>query len=348
VGDFVVIGAGEAFRRTLKERDGDHLDGVDRYRDAIDDLDDRRLGHYYVDPRGLIDDMLRQDPQQTQGLRELIAVFAVDRLGPVAGAFVADAHGLAIDSTVTGIPEGSLRELARLWSGGRSELMRELPGDAWAAFATPDVGESAGALLRSSARVFSGAVLTAGVTRATGLDLEHDVFPWVGEVGGFLRGTDASGLDFGLVIQATDNDRAAAAMRTLVGTLRRQSSFTPRRRHVPGAQSAFIISDSENGPLILARGNSRLVAAYGGAAAALRPDAALGDGGEIARAKDALGGGLEPTVLLSVPALIAVLDTAEIEYEDDVRPYLRTLDMVAAGGTADGDRMRSRIAATFR
>jgi hypothetical protein len=33
---------------------------------------------------------------------------------------------------------------------------------------------------------------------------------------------------------------------------------------------------------------------------------------------------------------------------DGVRTYLQTLDMVAAGGTADGDRTRSRIAANIR
>ena len=351
VGDFVVIGTGEAFRQTLEARSGDHLDGVARYRDAIDELPDDRLGHYYVDAKPLIDAVLRQGPQASLGLREVIALFPIERLGPLVGDLAADADGMAIDSTLTGIPEGSLRELARLWSGGRASLLRDLPSDSWGAFATPDVGESARAMFASFERVFGGAVFSADLRRQTGLDPRRDFFRWVGQAGGFLRGTDVNRPDWAVVIEVTEDRRAAAAMRTFVRALRPLNAST-RRVSITGAQVAFAVTEHRGAPpAIVARRPGRVVLGLGPAVAAvLRPAATLGSGGAYARARDALGDGLEPSGLLSMGGLLAAVDESRSLRRElgEIRRYLQTLDIVAVGGAAEGDRMRSRIVAAFK
>jgi hypothetical protein len=49
VADFVVIGSEDAFKRSADTRDADSLLDDDRYGDAIGELEEERLGHYYVD-----------------------------------------------------------------------------------------------------------------------------------------------------------------------------------------------------------------------------------------------------------------------------------------------------------
>ena len=45
---------------------------------------------------------------------------------------------MAIDTVATGVPEGPLRELARCARAAETELLAELPGDAWGAMALPE------------------------------------------------------------------------------------------------------------------------------------------------------------------------------------------------------------------
>ena len=137
VDDFLVFGTEDAFKRSVDTRDGDKLVDSDRYKDAIEDLEEDRLGHYYVDVKPLIDAALKQDPEAAQKFEQFKSLLPLDKLGPITGAFTANGDGMALDTIVTGVPEGPFRDLAQLWSGDGSELMGELPGDAWGAFVTP-------------------------------------------------------------------------------------------------------------------------------------------------------------------------------------------------------------------
>ena len=49
IDDVVVVGTEDAFKRTADTRDGEKLADSDRYKNAIDELEEDRLGHYYVD-----------------------------------------------------------------------------------------------------------------------------------------------------------------------------------------------------------------------------------------------------------------------------------------------------------
>src|SRR4051794_38818298 len=49
VGDFVAIGTEPEFKRTVAAEDGDSLADEKRFKSAIDDLDDDRIGSFYVD-----------------------------------------------------------------------------------------------------------------------------------------------------------------------------------------------------------------------------------------------------------------------------------------------------------
>ena len=112
------------------------------------------------------------------------------------------------------MPEGPLRRLVELWAGGESELLGEMPGDAWGALALPKVGESAQSLFSSFAGAIGGAALNEQVKQSTGLDLEHDVFSWLGDVGVFVRGAD----------MASSAARSCSVDRRRAGRRRRSAS----------------------------------------------------------------------------------------------------------------------------
>jgi hypothetical protein len=353
IDDYLVYGSEDAFKRVVDTRDADSLADEDRYGDAIGELADERLGHYYFDVKPLLEAAKKQDAEAAADLQQVERMFPLDKLGPVTGAFTADGDGMALDTVVTGIPDGPMRNLAELWSGGESELLGELPGDAWGAFAAPRVGEMAESLMSSFAGAIGGAAVAAQVKQATGLDLQQDVFSWVGDVGAFIRGSDMASLDGALVIASTDEERATAAFGKIIALIGRQTGVKPEPVQVEGAESAFAIAapDAEK-RIVLARSADRVVAAYGeqAAAAALSSDARLADSDSFGAAEEVLGDGMQPSFLLSFEDVVALADaTGETDAEfDKARPYLEALGVVTSGGELDGDRAQSRVAVTLK
>jgi hypothetical protein len=354
VDDFVVIGSEDALKRTIDMRDGgEKLADSDRYASAMDDLEDDRLGQYFIDMKVLMDAAIKQDPQSAAQFEQFRSLFPFDKLGPLAGSLQANGDHLAIDSVMTGLPEGPVRTLTQVFSGGGSELTSGLPGDAWAAFALPKLGEAAKVVVTSFAGAIGGAAAAVEFKRATGLDLEQDVFSWVGDAGVFVRGASESALDGALVIQSTDDAKASAAFGKIIGLIGKDWAVQPEPIQVAGAESAFSLAapDLEK-PIVLARGKGRVVAAYGeeAAAAALDPATKLGDSELYRDAKDALADGMEPGFLLSMPAVITLVDAigeADADYAD-AKPYLESLGAVTTGGKVDGDTAKSRIAVTLK
>jgi hypothetical protein len=351
VGDFAVIGTQTAFERTVDTREGDSLADGDRYEDAIGELEEERLGHYYLDAKSLLAAVLKEDPEAARNLRQFQSLFPVDKLGPITGAFTADGDGMALDTVVTGVPEGPLRNLAQLWSGGATELMGELPGDAWGAFAIPKLGESAESLFSAFGGAIGAAAIAGQVKQATGLDLQQDIFSWIGDAGVFVRGADMATLDGALVIGSTDDARAEAAFGKIVGLIGRETGNAPQPVKVEGAAAAFAIAaPGAEQPVVLARGEGRVVAAYGkrAATAALAPDAKLADSDGFGEAEKILG--FEPSFLLSVADVVRLADAlgaTDAEF-DKARPYLEALGVVTSGGKAEDDRVESRVAVTLR
>ena len=75
------------------------------------------------------------------------------------GSFAANGDRLALD--VRRLEGDSLKDLGPLaagWGGGSTPLMKELPGDAWAAFGTPKYG----AALKQTLDAFAGMLGGAG------------------------------------------------------------------------------------------------------------------------------------------------------------------------------------------
>jgi hypothetical protein len=354
IDDFVVIATEKAFKRTADVRDGGKtLADSDRYKSAIDDLADDRLGLMFVDMKTLIDASLAKDPESAAQFEQVKQFLPLDKLGPTVASLQADGDAIVVDSATTGVPEGPFRTLIELTSGAKTELMADLPGDAWGAFALPKLGETAKTMFSSFAGAIGGAAAAAEVKRSTGLDLEQDIFSWIGDAGLFVRGATEQELDGALVIQSTDDAKASAAFGKIIGLIGKEAGARPDPIQLEGAESAFsLTTPGAEKPIVLARGEGRVVAAYGeeAAKAALDPATQLGDSELYGDAKAALEDGMEPGFLLSMPAVLELIDAVgetDADY-DKVKPYLETLNAITSAGKVDGDTAKSRIAVTLK
>lgn len=353
VDDFVVVATDAAFRRTAEMAEGgENLADADRYKDAVGD-DDDALGHYFLDFKPLMDAALKQDPQAAAQLERFKSILPVDRLGPMTGSFEADGDGLALETVMTGVPEGPFRRLVSTWAGGGTDLLGELPGDAWGAFATPKLGETAETLFNSFAGAVGGAAVAAQVQQATGLNLQEDVFSWIGDVAVYAHGETEADLGGAIVIAATDDGKAETAFGKLIGLLGQQSGTQAEPVSVDGAESAFAFTSTDvPQPVVLARGEGRVVAALGEQAAeeALSPSAKLADSDLHGDAEEVLGDEFTPAFLLSVDTLVRLVETfGETDAEwAEVKPYLESIGVITSGGKADGDRVESRMAVSLK
>ena len=354
VDDFMVLGTEVAFKQAVDLReDGDVLADADRYKDAVDDVGDDALGHYYVDTRAIFDLARQQDPATAQQLDQFKSLFPVDQLGPLTGGFQANGDGMSLDTLMTGVPEGPFRQLAQLYSGGEGDLFGDLPGDAWAAFAAPKLGETAKTMFSSFAGALGGAAVTAQIQKQTGLNLQEDIFAWIGDAGVFVRGKTEADLDGAIVLQSTDDGRAGTAFGKLIGLIGQEAGTRPQPIQVPGAETAFrLAAPGASQPIVLARGEGRVVAAYGerAAAAALDPETKLDESPLYDDATGVLDD-LQPSFVLSVADALALADamgaTTDPDFEE-ARPYFESLGAVASGGKADDDKVQSRFAITFK
>jgi hypothetical protein len=352
--DFLIAGSEAEFKRTLDAlKDGKTLADAEPYQDGTDNLADDRLGHFYADFKRLVEIGLEQDPEAEQQLRQFEQLVPLDKLGPLLGSFSANGDRLALDMTVDFSGAKSLGALGSLATGAGTPLIQELPGGTWGAFGAPKYGESLRASLDQLAGAFGGAAMENELRKRYGIDLDDDVLSWIGDVAFFIRGDSLATLDGGAVIQVTDEDKAAAGFTKLVGLLRSVADVEAKPIDIDGADAAFAVQDGTTPkPIVFARGSGKVVIAYGtdAAAQALVPSDKLGDAEIYGQAKDALEDDLDPSFLISIPAVISLVDAigeADASW-DRAKPYLEAYDVVAFGAEGGGGRAKLRLAAGLK
>ncbi len=354
VDGFVVVGTEAEFQRTVDAANGDTLSESSRYRDAVDELPGDRLGFWFLDLPRLIDIAAKQDPASAQQLEQARAFVPFDKLGPLVGSVQADGSSVTVDSVLTGVPDGVLRQLAGLYEAGDSSLLESMPADAWGGLAVPDVGEHSRALLSAGAGAIGAAAISAQLRQATGLDVDADLFSWMGDMAFFVRGETVDTLDGALVVESTDDDRAAAAFGKIVGVIAKQAGAgTPQPVQIDGAESAvaFAAPDAP-AKVVLARGKGRVVVALGERAAAdgLGTEATLGSSELWKGAEGVLGDDYSPSLVLSMPAILKLVEASSSGDADfqAAEPYLEAFGTIAAGANADDDKLSSRFGVSLK
>ena len=350
---FAMLGTEPELKRTIDALEGDSLAEADRYGEAIGELPDERLAHFFADSKALVDAALRADPEAAAQFEQFRGLVPVDRLGPVAGSFSADGSRLAAEAVTSAEAGGLLRRFGAFTGTGSTPLLGELPGDAWGALGSPRVGESLKAVLQQVAGALGGVAIAQQLRSELGIDLEQDVFSWMGDAAFFVRGTSPDAVEGGAVISVTDEERAASAFGKLIGVLRTRGGVDARPISVDGAQTAFAVEHpGAPKPVVIARSASRVVVALGAdaAAEALAPDAKLADADAFGEARSLLGDGVAPAFLLALEPVLALVQAsgaADADFER-ARPYLEAFSVLASGGKIEDDRARSRFVAGLK
>ena len=350
---FLIAGPEAEFKRTLDTlNDGKPLADADRYTEGSESLEEDRLGHFYVDFQALVKLGFESEPNGAEQLRQFQQFVPFEKLGPLMGSFAADGDRLALDMSVDFSGAKSLGALGNLATGASTPLVKELPGDTWGAFGAPKYGESLRVTLDQFAGALGGAALEGQLRERYGIDLNDDVLSWIGDIAFFVRGDTIADLDGGAVIQVTDEAKAATGFGKLVGLLQSEAGVDAKPIKIDGADAAFSISDAATPkPIVLARGNGKVVIAYGddAAAEALSPADKLGDADLYGQAKDALED-LEPGLLLSMPSIVSLVDSSgETDAGwDEAKPYLEPYDVIAMGAEGSGGRAKVRVVAGLK
>jgi hypothetical protein len=342
----LLIGPEAEVKASIDAQKGDSLAEADRYKQGVDALDDERLAHFYMDLRTLFRLASQSGATSGQDLQAFEQFFPIDKLPPVVGSFQANGDRLALDVAVRGDSLKEMGPLAAGWGGGSTDLVKELPGDAWAAFGTPKYGETLKQTLNAYAGMLGGPAMKQQLKNQYGIDIDADVLDWIGDVAFFVRGDTLRSLDGAAVIQVTDSGKAERGFTKLVGLLQAAGGVTARPVDVDGADTAFSVSSPNlPKPIVLARSSERVVIAYGGdaAKAAFSPSSKFGDSELYGAATDALGD-VDPALLLSMPAVVKLVEasgSADAEFQR-AKPYLDAYDVIAYGveGGDDGGRFR--------
>jgi hypothetical protein len=151
----------------------------------------------------------------------------------------------------------------------------------------------------------------------------------------------------------TDPAKARAAFGKLIGLLQSRGGVAARPTKVDGAETAFALAaPGSPRPAVAARSEDRVVVASsaGAAADAFAPDDRLADSDTYAQAKSVLGDGVEPSMLVSMPAVLELASSSaggDAHFEG-AKPYLEAFSVLAGGSSRDGGRVRSRFAGGLR
>jgi hypothetical protein len=183
------------------------------------------------------------------------------------------------------------------------------------------------------------------VRRATGLDLNDDVFGWLGDAAAFVEGTAAPGFSAGLIAETSDPEAPRQALEALQRLAERDSGL--RSSGPPeGAEYGFSIGvpgiggGAEAGVI-----GDELVAVLGATAdQALNPSESLGDNPEFQDAISSFGEDFAPGLYVSLPEFFEVAEMGsdgDVDY-DALRPYLDGFATLIAGSRIEDGLAQAR------
>lgn len=321
----------------------------ERFTDAVGDLPEERLGAFYLDT-GAFGEAIAADETLDEAGRGILEQILPADAPPVTGALTAEADGATLESR---LPTDSLSAFGPLATNGEApELVADAPAGTWGVFGAKGVGEQLETTLDTFAGALGGAAFSGQLEAQTGLNLERDVFSWIGDLSVWVRGETLQSLDGAVVIEVTDEDAAAAAIPRIIGAARK-SGAPVEEAQIDGADQAFTVPIPEApGPLVMAFDGERVVFSIGEQAAAdgLNPTETIADSGLYERAEGAVDG-IAPSLVLDFATIFALAEatgaTSDPDYAE-AKPYLDALDLFVIGSEEDGDSLRQLFSVTVK
>jgi Protein of unknown function (DUF3352) len=367
VGRFAVIGSEAALQRTVDTHaGGPSLARAPEYARLHALAPAQALAHVYVNGAAAGP---TSRAGASGGLLSLLAGAQTTNtsLVPSAGSIALDADTLRAGETA---PAGGLFST----QGEAARALGELPEDSYvaigfdsAATALSQFAQALRSLAPSGAAQSAGVSvkgLLAGIVAPVSAMTEaspaarRDFQSWMGSGTVFVSGTGLIDLKAGLVISSKNPAASRAAVAKLAAKLR-GSGASVRPASIAGTDAAVAanltglpipvtIADGRD-----AKGQTKFVIGIGAEAsvgAALSPSGALSGAGPYSAATSLIGEGIQPSLIVQVPTVLALLEGAGLSEDPTISslvPYLRSLGTVAGGGKSLGagaERFRAVLA----
>ena len=347
VGDFLVLGfRTDGFRAVVDaSKDGGLVDTpsfqVAKHRG------EGKLALAYLDVKGFVGAALQRLPAEQRSAVQ----GALGGAGAKPAIATLDAKENQVSFELVA-PAGNRR--AGGSPAGAGAVIGGLPGDSWAAFGIPRVGQALTSSLRTFQSGLGGAAIgpiRTELRRRTGLDLERDILAALGDVAFFARGTSLLTVGGGAVIKSQD-PAAARRLVSRVGALIARQGAAARVRvsstQIGGASGVKITSARVPGAVNLVAKGDRLVLAYSDPATteALSPSTKLSESTTYRRAAATLGG-ISPSLFVDFAPVLTFVDAVTANRSDAsvtrARQVLQGLDTLALGSRAEGDQQLVRF-----
>lgn len=348
IGELLVVAKDEqSFKESVDASNGESLGDVDAFQSATSDLPDESLADFYMDVGALI--------KQSGGSLDPQALQAFTSAGvnleeaTVSGSLVPGSERVELDVTSDVTPAGGAK------GGDASPLLEAMPGDSFAAFASPNFGETIKKIVDLiDEKGIPGQIpphqLKNGLAQS-GIDVER-IAGSLGDLAVFAEGSSKSTLG-GAVVVTTNGSSEASSFISTIGLLLR-SSDQPGVTAITGKASGFSVRTPELGrkPLVVITEGERIAIGYGLPAAKRGLESSgktLADNGEFQEARAALGD-IPISGFVDGPAALRLIKSlvppGEREFEE-ARPYLSKVSYVGIGGKSEGETQSAKLIVGF-
>jgi hypothetical protein len=255
----------------------------------------------------------------------------------------------------------STNDSAPLFGQESAKQLGDLPGGSWLAAGVGNVGANlprALALLHGVASFGTSTVFASlggpsieklfGAIDSPSAKLQQDFASWAGSGAMFVSGTGLFNLQAALVIASNDPSASRAAVGKLA-SLFKSAGAVVSNASIAGTDAAVSVK-LQGFPAVVyvADGEGKFVLGLGESSVqgALAPSSTLSTSSAYASASTALGGGIEPSLIVEFPTLLGFIEGVGLAQSPGVSslvPYFKSLGTLTAGATSTGGVERFRV-----
>lgn len=344
VKDFAVIGSESGLKSVIDTSlGGSSIASASGYAKPPTDA----IASAYLQPEALLKNIHGSASTTSQGVSLLGQLFAG-----------AQSASLSVTPTANSISlQGTIHSASGsepLFGQEGAKALGELPGSSWLAAGVGNVGANlprALALLHGVASFGNSTIFSSfggpSIEKLfTALDspkakLQQDFGSWAGSGGMFVGGTGLFNLQAALVISSNEPAASRAAVGKLANLMQSAGALVEKAT-IPGTDAAMSVKlQGFPSVIFIADGQGKFVLGLGQTSvqSALTPSSTLSTTPSYSSATSALGGGIEPSVIVEFPTLLGFLEGVGLTQSPGVSnlvPYFKSLGTLTAGATSQG------------
>jgi hypothetical protein len=343
IGDTLVVATEASLKSIIDvEKGAASLARSDKLTQARKSVTSDGLGFFYVDPVSVIDLIAASSPAIGSQAGQFKSLLGGDKASAIGAALTAAADSIRLETAVDGqAAKGAADEAAQTVAG--------LPAGSLAAAGFGSIGtraEAGVAQLQKLGGIYATAL--AQFKTITGLDLQQDVFSWMGKGGLFVRAKGLADIGGAIVVETSDEKKSAAfidSVRRLIEQFGATSDLRVSNFSGQGAKGFQLRTGQFPFPIIVATGAGKFVVAVGDSSVreALKPSATLGDDPKFKATAAQLG--TKPALYVDLAGILGFVDLAagsDPGYQK-AKKYLQAFTALAAGSQQSGGTTKSSL-----